>query len=69
MRYDIFKFAFSHTFSMDKKCPFWAVKYIMYNKTTRLKVLHLSLTLFVGKCCFSLVSNNFEAFESLKPQL
>jgi len=45
----ILKFAFSHAFSMEgKKYPFWVVTCITYDKTMKLKVLHLRLTLFVG---------------------
>ena len=50
MKYDIFKLCiFPYNFyGKDKKYPFWAVTFKMYDKSIKLKVLHLSLTIIVG---------------------
>ena len=45
MRYDILKFAFSQTFSMQgTSCSFWTVKLTTYDKIMKSKMLLLSYT-------------------------
>ena len=48
MHHEMTHFPIHFLWKGQKKCPIWAVTFIMYDKTMKLKVLHLSLTLFVG---------------------